>query len=268
MGKKDCKCLKNKKCSSIACKLCQIPDEPIKYLNFNKSFREMAVELDILIDQILNDPLIKKFLENPYSGGDDIVFEAIYIRIIRNYCNIWVNDTSKIPAGFSRRVMYILNDGGPLLDVSTFNLEQRLLNYYICAPLFFINPAVTQSTYPQNNQHFNKIASNPNLINIDSCHFAPLGISNINISVKCGSPVPPVLSIEDDNVGESNFLSYSVIENHGTREEVQRAYIGKYGWNSRLSISNYKLNFYMARKVEINLNLGANAVLRISYFKN
>ena len=256
MGKKDCKCLKNKKCSSIICKLCKIPNEPIQYLNLNKSFREMAVELDLLIDNITNDTLIKEFLNNPFSF-DPILLNK-YLRRIRNYCNIFVNDIENIPKGFSRRISFIDNEGSPLIDVSTFNLELGNLNYYNCAPLFFFNPPL----------HFNFIPSNPNLINIDTCHTLPIGIRNNTITLKCGSPTPPILNIEDETVGESNFLSYTVQEKQTLRPEVQQAILGKYGYSSRIATINYKLNFYIAKKVDVNLSLGYSVVFRISYFSN
>jgi len=97
-----------------------VPDTPIQGLGL--SFRDIAIQLDGFIDQLLAFPQTIAFLANPYDlkGPSTARVEEID-RLWTRVANRFVNDHTSFPSSqWNRKITFVTNGGLVFINSQTF----------------------------------------------------------------------------------------------------------------------------------------------------
>ena len=114
------------KCKKETNTLDFVPNE--KNAGINKSFRDIAKELKKFKKILWADPVTKDFLKSPYSKTREQV--EFLDRVWTVFANKLVNDTSNVPKGYGKRILFCTNGGKVFIDVSTYVKDSpKWLNY-------------------------------------------------------------------------------------------------------------------------------------------
>ena len=223
--------------SEIITDVRQLSTTPIPGLN--KSFYEIGVEIDELVDGIVITPPFRQFQMNPTTS--DIDFLNYFNRYLTVYLNEWVNRTnSSWFPGFLRTAILLSNDGLTLVDVTT-GLNTKIVNLIV---------PNTLSSY--------SIAFNPAEINLPtSIPTSSIVIGKVYLS---GNPETDASSTSSGQTVES----MQILENQNSNHEIINANVGTYGYSCRRGDASPFPNFYVARKIDVGAS-GYSVILRIGY---
>jgi hypothetical protein len=247
-----------KKINHLLC----VPNE--KNSGINKSFRDIARELKKFKKILMINPVTKDFLKSPYSKTRE---EIEYLdRVWTVLANKLINDTSNLPTGYGKRLLFCTNGGKVFIDNSTFvSGNPKWLNYSIIFGDLLLNiekekrlPNVASLVLPQEN-----ITFNPQESKLDNLN--DTNLVKQSICVRAGSIEPPTLNIANLNPEKTKPVTFQLVENHLTRKEIIGATSKVYDWSSRYSDTVFTPNWYVATQL-----LGKDGYVvyvRLSYFK-
>lgn len=250
------------KCKKKINHLLSVPNE--KNSGINKSFRDIARELKKFKKILMIHPVTKDFLKSPYSKTRE---EIEYLdRVWTVLANKFINDTSNLPTGYGKRLLFCTNGGKVFIDNSTFvSGNPKWLNYSIIFGNLLLNiekekrlTNVASLLLSQEN-----ITFNPQESKLDNLNDSNLVTETI--CVRAGSIEPPTLNIANLNPEKTKPVTFQLLENHLTRQEIIGATSKEYAWSSRYSDTIFTPNWYVATQL-----LGKDGYvvyLRLSYFK-
>jgi len=250
------------KCKKKINHLLSIPNEKIS--GINKSFRDIARELKRFKKILMIHPVTKDFLNSPYSKTREEIEYLDRVWIV--LANKLINDTSNLPSGYGKRLLFCTNGGKVFIDNSTFIPgNTKWLNYSIIFGDMLLNiekekrlTNVASLLLSQEN-----ITFNPHESKLDN-----LNESNLvkeTICIRAGSIEPPTLNIANLNPEKTKPVTFQLLENHLTRQEIIGATSKEYGWSSRYSDTVFAPNWYVATQL-IGKD-GYVVYLRLCYFK-
>jgi hypothetical protein len=237
----------------------KVPCEIIPDLN--KSFRDIAKELKIYKRMLKDHPITIEFLKHPYNQTREQV--ELLDRVWIVLANIVVNNTSNIPSGYGKRILFCTNGGKVFIDTTTYlSGSSKWLNYStVFGDISWKIRTVDQLSA---SAIFSTITFNPDETDIEEIN-TNTNYTKQSTSFRVGSIEPPVLNINNLTPQKTKAVNFQLLENHLTRKEIQDASSKKYGWTSRYSDTIFSPNFYVASTIT-----GADGYLcfvRLSYFK-
>lgn len=238
-------------CKKIPCK---------KISDLNKSFRDIAKELNKYKKILHAHPITKDFLKNPYNKSREQIerLDRVWTILANNV----VNDTSNIPSGYGKRILFCTNGGIVFIDTTTYiSGNSKWLNYSICFGEVLGKIRTTDDGLSSSSSIIT-LTFNPEEIEIEEINTNYTKQSN---SIRSGSNEPPKLDINDLTPLRSKAVNFQLLDNHSTRKEIQNTYSKNYGYASRYSDTIYTQNYYVATTIT-----GADGylcVVRLSYFK-
>jgi hypothetical protein len=236
-----------------------VPNE--KNTGINRSFRDIAKELTKFKKILLADPVTKEFLKSSYSKTREQV--EFLDRVWTAFANKLVNDTSNVPKGYGKRILFCTNGGKVFIDVSTYVKDSpKWLNYSM---IFADLQRDIQTVESQSHT-----VSSDILLPAESITFNPheLRFDNFNDATKIETTSLRAGSIEaprNTTAERTKPVRFQVLENHSTRKEIIMTFINEYGWASRYSDTIFAPNWYVA--TQIRGKDGYSVFLRLSYFK-
>jgi hypothetical protein len=227
--------------------------------DLNKSFRDIAKELKNYKKMLKAHPITIEFLKHPYNQTREQV--ELLDRVWIVLANIVVNDTSNIPSGYGKRILFCTNGGKVFIDITTYlSGSSRWLNYSTVFGDTLWN--IRREYQLSASAIFSTVTFNPEEIDIEEIN---TNYTNDSNSFRVGSIEPPVLNINNLTPQQTKAVNFQLLDNHLTRKEIQDASSKKYGWSSRYSDTIFSPNFYVASTIT-----GADGYLcfvRLSYFK-
>lgn len=243
------------KCKKKTNPLHLVPNE--KNSVINRSFRDIAKELKKFKKILLADPVTKDFLKSPYSKTREQV--EFLDRVWTVFANKLVNDTSNLPNGCGKRILFCENGGKVFIDTSTYiEGNPKWLNYSIFyGPVksnIKMNAESDKPTLPPEN-----ITFNPEELDLEKLNNTPLEEMTI---IRAGSTQPP---FKNTNPEKTKPVHFQILENHATRKEIIMALSNEYGYASRYSDTIFTPNWYVA--TQLFGKDGDSTYLRLSYFK-
>ena len=238
-----------------------------KFTKLDFSFRTIAQELKLFINEVKSHPMIKKYLKDPYNQDRESM-KKIYL-IYTAFANKYVNRVN-VSSNIGKRITFVNSAGRVAVDVTTF----------IPNNLTWLNYNMTLGTY--SHVYDFKDSGDINLddggttVQSDKVTFNPNGdiIKDISTTpvyeaycMRVGSTDAPNMDVKNITSQNSKGIKFQHIENHNTRKEIQDAFSEnkKYNCSSRFSDTVYTQNFYVATKLAGND--GQEFVVRFSYFK-
>jgi hypothetical protein len=243
--------------------LLTVPNIPINGLGL--SFRDIAQQLCLFKNNLKSYSLSQQFLSNPYNQSYETInnLDRLWARL----ANQTVNDSSGIPAGYGKRILFCANDGNVFIDVSTFYQNTKWMNYSMVALNKFTNyKFINNPTEPQYNinvnsqsQTFNYEDTNWYNVTTDSSEQ-----SKKFTTLKCGSTSPPPSDPNNLTPQGTTAVSFLEVDLHTTRKEIIQSITQPYGWSSRYSETVFSPNYYVA--TQLNGVDGYNIFVRLSYY--
>jgi hypothetical protein len=239
--------------------------------NFTKldfSFRTIALELKLFINEVKSHPIIKKYLKDPYNQDRESMrqFYLIYTAFANKYVNNRVNVSSNI----GKRITIVNSAGRVAVDVTTFipnsvtwlnynmtlGTYSHVYDYKDSADIDFVDGGTTVQS--------DKVTFNPNGEVLKNILTTPVSET---YSMRVGSTDAPNMDVKNITSQNSKGITFQHLENHNTRKEIQDAFSEnkKYNCSSRFSDTVYTQNFYVATKLAGND--GQEFVVRFAYFK-
>lgn len=262
--------MKNKVKDSRLLSVCDLPNEKIEELGL--SFRDVGRKCKNITKQYLAVPQ-----ENVYFGNES--------KILRRTLSNWVNDPINlvnyngeyIGDKFGARITICTSEGYVIHDVETFckdikNKNRRILgknNNYIDIQNDISNTKnddastksiLLYSTLSNATPETNTLSKEVFTVKVIKYNSSMLP-SNNPIS---DDDVKYSLDKTDDNVVVPIY-SGRVMDNHNTRKEVIQALYGRYGYDYRVSQTEYNNNWYVCKKQ--SYENGSTVFCRLSYFK-
>jgi hypothetical protein len=270
-------------------KVNNLPNEIIN-TSLNLSFRDIGYKLDellnYLITTLLPTPLYQEIINN--TTQDPVVLNetvSVLRRLFSNYVNNPNNITDKngkyIGDKYGLRILYCSNDGFVNADVQTF-CKNVAVQPYVGANnnylVNYINPVPVLGTTLSNTVIFNasnidlsKTEKIPNQLNVLKCRSPELPKSpdQTKLIYNVIGPAPEYKIIPETPPQTSIFNALQIIDNHGTRLEIQGSRGSNYGYAARRSDTTFLFNWYVAKNLD-NIffsNPGTSFTLRLSYFE-
>ena len=266
-----------------------LPNEIINP-SLNMSFRDIGLKLDNLIQETLTilypTPLYQEIINN--TTEDRSLLDTL-ISVLRRLFSNYVNDPSNITDRngnyignkYGLRILFCSNDGFVVIDVQTFckNVEFKPYigtnNNYV---VYYINPVPVEITTLSNtiianpsNIDLSKTNKFPTQLNVLKCYSPELPKSNnqTDLIYDVFGPPPNYVVIPETPPQTSIFSNLQIIDNHGTRLEIQQSRASDYGYASRRSDTTTSFNWYVAKNLgsEFLLNPGTSFTIRLSYFE-
>lgn len=262
--------MKNKVKDSRLLSVCDLPNEKIEELGL--SFRDVGRKCKNITKQYLSVPQ-----ENVYFGNES--------KILRRTLSNWVNDPINLVNSngeyigdkFGARITICTSEGYVIHDVETFckdikNKKTRILgksNNYIDIQNDISNTKnddastksiLLYSTLSNATPETNTLSKEVFTVKVIKYNSSMLP-SNNPIS---DDDVKYSLDKTDDDVVVPIY-SGRVMDNHNTRKEVIQALYGRYGYDYRVSNTEYNNNWYVCKKQ--SYENGSTVFCRLSYFK-
>jgi len=238
--------------------------------NFTKldfSFRTIARELKLFINEVTSHPEIKKYLKDPYNQNRQSMkqYYLIYTILANKYVNNRINVSSKI----GKRITFVNSAGRVAVDATTFiPNDTRWLNYNMTLGTYshaydYKNSGEIDFTDSGTTVQSDKVTFNPNQDVLTHLLTKPVTEA---YCMRVGSTDPPITDIKNITSQNSIGVSFQHVENHNTRKEIQNAFSEnkKYNCSSRFSDTVYTPNFYVATKLS-GID-GQEIAVRLSYF--
>ena len=266
--------MKNKVKDSIFLRFCDLPNEKIEGLGI--SFRSIGRRCN---------NITKEYLSVPANDSNNVNQTVNYQKILRRGLSNWVNDPKNlvnsngeyIGDNFGARITICTSDGYVTHDVETFckdvkNKNRRILgknNNYIDIQNEISNTknddASTKSlllfsTLSNVTPETNTLSKEVFTVKVIKYNSSMLPSNNL-IS---DDDLKYSLDKTDDNVVVPIY-SGRVMDNHNTRKEVIQALYGRYGYDYRVSQTEYNNNWYVCKKQ--SYENGSTVFCRLSYFK-
>ena len=264
--------------------------------NTTFSFFDIAKDVAKIEEIAFSNEVIKQFVKNPLIPDFELV--QLANRILVNIClNVINNPNNPPPTEFVKRAVLVSNDGSVICDVTTYrddnraielglNLDTNAVNMNLYKNIFdtpILNDPVVikpqpDPIYSDNMVYppFPDVFISPMGIYFNSNNINPsLLLSNANnmmktneLTVSFGSKSTYTYPANENNPAPTGGVatSFNVINNHGTRKEIQQAIIQDWGYSSRRSSTLQLLpNYYVAHNVK--LSDGYSLTIRVSYAK-
>ncbi len=267
-------------------KVVNLPDEIINP-SLNLSFRDIGLKLDSLLAQLLIElyptSLYQEIINN---NTEDPQLLSILVSVLRRLFSNYVNDPANITDRngkyigdkYGLRILYCSNDGFVNSDVQTFCKNVAVQPYigsnnnYI---VDYINPVPVLGTTLTNTIIFNasnidlsKTSQIPIELNVLKCYSPELPKSPNETKLIYNIFTPDLQVIPETPPQTSIFNKLQIIDNHGTRLEIQQSRASNYGYASRRSDTTTSFNWYVAKNLGSNFlkNIGTSYTIRLSYF--
>jgi len=266
-----------------------LPNEIIN-TSLNMSFRDIGLKLDTLLQELITilypTPLYQEIINN--TTQDPVLIDTL-ISVLRRLFSNYVNDPSNITDRngnyignkYGLRILFCSNDGFVNSDVQTFckNVELKPYigtnNNYL---VYYINPVPVEITTLSNtivqnasNIDLSKTDKFPTQLNVLKCKSPELPKSNnqTDLIYDVFGPPPNYVVIPETPPQTSIFSQLQIIDNHGTRLEIQQSRSSEYGYAARRSDTTSLFNWYVAKNLgsRFLLNPGTSFTLRLSYFE-
>jgi hypothetical protein len=266
-----------------------LPNEIIN-TSLNMTFRDIGLKLDILIEETLTilypTPLYQEIINN--TSEDPVLINTL-ISVLRRLFSNYVNDPSNITDRngnyignkYGLRILYCSNDGLVVVDVQTFckNVELKPYNgknnNYL---VYYINPVPVEITTLSNtiiqnasNIDLSKTNKFPTQLNVLKCYSPelPKSINQTDLIYDVFGPPPNYVVIPDTPPQTSIFNELQILDNHGTRLEIQQSRSSNYGYAARRSDTTSLFNWYVAKNLGSGFlsNPGTSFTIRLSYFQ-
>jgi hypothetical protein len=273
--------------TNIVSNIYQLPKEIITPA-LGLSFYDLAVKLDACQDQLIYWLTQAGYLEE-VEGNTPTDTETIYIiqnyirRVLSNFCNNPINLTNAqnkyIGDKYGLRLSLIANDGWILQNIETFCpdvknsgpsfADGKNNNYisYVNLPTQLSN---TKVYYNPSNITFTPQFNSNNLAVMQSSSTdlpttLPTNTPNLLNYVLIGPDGKPTNEVPPT---PDSIVSNQIIENHGTRYEIQLSRTSLYGYASRRSDTTSKFNYYVCKNLAVPLFTlpGTGYSLRLSFF--
>jgi hypothetical protein len=258
--------------------------------SLNLSFRDIGYKLDDLLKYLITTlyptPLYQEIINNT-TRDPELLDKTVSVlrRLFSNYVNNPDNITDKngkyIGDKYGLRILYCSNDGFVYADVQTFCKNVAVQPYvgvnnnYL---VYYINPVPVIGTTLSNT-----IILNPSNIDLSKTDKIPIQLDVL----KCCSPelpkspeqtkliynvvgpAPEYKIIPETPPQTSVFDKLQIIDNHGTRLEVQESRASNYGYAARRSDTTSTFNWYVAKNLGAGFfsNPGTSFTIRLSYFE-
>lgn len=266
-----------------------LPDEIINP-SLNMSFKDIGLKLDSLLQETLTilypTSLYQEIINN--TTQDPVVLNTL-LSVLRRLFSNYVNDPSNITDRngnyigdkYGLRILYCSNDGFVNVDVQTFCKNVALKPYvgknnnYL---VYYFNPVPVQLTNLSNtvvlnpsNIDLDKTDKIPNQLNVLKCKSSELPKSQdqTDLIYNIFGPAPEYVVIPETPPQTSIFDDLQIIDNHGTRFEIQESRASKYGYAARRSDTTATFNWYVAKNLGSDFlnNPGTSFSFRLSYFE-
>lgn len=266
-----------------------LPNEIIN-TSLNMSFRDIGLKLDMLLNELITilypTPLYQEIINN--TTQDPVVINTL-LSVLRRLFSNYVNDPSNITDRdgnyigdkYGLRILYCSNDGFVNADVQTFCKNVALKPYvgksnnYL---VYYINPVPVQlttlsNTIVQNPSNIDLSITNkfPVQINVLKCKSTELPKSQdqTDLIYNVFGPAPEYVVIPETPPQTSIFDDLQIIDNHGTRLEIQESRASNYGYAARRSDTTATFNWYVSKNLGSNFlnNPGTSFSFRLSYFE-
>ena len=262
--------MKNKVKDSRLLSVCDLPNEKIEELGL--SFRDVGRKCKNITKQYLAVPQ-----ENVYFGNES--------KILRRTLSNWVNDPKNlvnyngeyIGDKFGARITICTSEGYVIHDVETFckdikNKNRRILgknNNYIDIQNDISNTKNDDASTKSILLYSTLSNATPETNTLSKEVFTVKVIKYNSSMLPSNNPVSDddvkySLDKTDDNVVVPIY-SGRVMDNHNTRKEVIQALYGRYGYDYRVSNTEYNNNWYVCKKQ--SYENGSTVFCRLSYFK-
>ncbi len=274
--------------TNIVSNIYQIPKEIITP-ELGLSFYDLAVKLDTCQNQLIYWLAQAGYLED-VAGNTPTDLETIYKvqnyirRFLSNFCNNPVNLTNAqnkyIGDKYGMRLSLIANDGWILQNIETF-----------CPDVANAGPSFSNG---KNNNYISYVnlltqLSNTNVYyNPSNIPFTPqFNSNNLTVMQSSSTDLPTTLPTTTPNLlnyvligpdgkptdevppSTESIVNNQILDNHGTRYEVQLSRTSLYGYVSRRSDTNSKFNYYVCKNLGVPpFTLpGTEYSLRLSFFE-
>jgi len=267
-------------------------DLPNEIINpsLNLSFRDIGLKLDdalnYLITTLYPTPLYQEIINN--TTQDPVLIDtliSVLRRLFSNYVNNPANITDRdgkyIGDKYGLRILYCSNDGFVNADVQTFckNVAVEpylgINNNYL---VYYINPVPVLGTTLSNvviqnssNIDLSKTDKIPTQLNVLKCKSPELPKSpdQTKLIYNVFGPAPEYKVIPETPPQTSIFDNLQIIDNHGTRLEIQESRASLYGYAARRSDTTSLFNWYVAKNLGSGFlnNPGTSFSFRLSYFE-
>lgn len=266
-----------------------LPNEIINP-SLNMSFRDIGLKLDNLIQETLTilypTSLYQEIINN--TTQDTVLLNTL-TSVLRRLFSNYVNDPSNITDRngnyignkYGLRILYCSNDGFVNADVQTFckNVELKPYNgtnnNYL---VYYINPVPVEittlsNTITKNSSNIDLSLTNkiPTQLNVLKCYSPELPKSNnqTDLIYDVFGPPPNYEVIPETPPQTSIFSDLQILDNHGTRLEIQQSRASDYGYAARRSDTTETFNWYVAKNLGSGflLNPGTSFTIRLSYFE-
>jgi hypothetical protein len=255
--------------TNIVSNIYQLPKDIITP-DLGLSFYDLAIKLNNCQDQLIYWLAQADYLKD-VEGNTPVDDETVskvqnYIRrVLSNFCNNPDNLTNAkneyIGKKYGLRLTLIANDGWILQNIQTF-----------CQDVKNAGPSFSNGNNTNNNNYISYARSNLQLsasnvyYNPSNIPFQPQFTSTIlSVNQSSSSDLPTTLPPTNpmllnyiligpdgkptDEVPPTSesIVSNKILDNHGTRYEVQLSSTSLYGYVSRRSDTNFKFNYYVCK---------------------
>ena len=197
------------------------------------TYRDIATELCLFKQSLLTHPISSQYLSDPYNQTYDTVVSLD--RLWARLANQVVNDTTKIPPGYGKRIMFCANDGNVFIDVSTFIPNTKWMNFSIVA--------LNKKSIINDTDH----TFNYEETDWSNAYITPSSKFTI---LKCGSPIPHPADPDELAPQSTVATTFTELDPHTTRKEILQTINAPYGWASRYSETLFTPSFYVSTKLE------------------
>lgn len=219
------------------------------------SYRHIACEIEHLIKQAYNDPLVKELIDSGNIESELFIQTLGYA--LQKYSEQLVSKplSSRYNTnthGFGRRIVIMSSDGSLMLDTSYQTPNSGI--FFAQTDLYKIEKVSDiQQQYDYAGVTIPPLPIFPLTITQKSCNIKAIKQKRSKYGGKA----------EPENYDDKNKWEYQDIQLHGNRSEMQVALIQNYGWTSRYSGTTSNFSYYVARKITLYNNY--TFILRMSY---
>ena len=272
----------------------KVTDLPNEIINpsLNLSFRDIGIKLNDILNYVLTTlyptPLYQEIINNTTEDPEVlnkliIVLRRLFSNYINNPANITDRDGNYIGNKYGLRVLHCSNDGFVNIDVETFckdvinenNYKNGKNNNYL---VDYINPVPVLGTTLSNtiiqnasNIDLSKTDKIPTQLNVLKCYSPELPKSpdQTKLIYNVFGPAPEYNVIPETPPQISVFDKLQILDNHGTRFEIQESRASLYGYAARRSETSSYFNWYVAKNLGAGFlkNPGTSFTVRLSYFQ-
>ena len=273
--------------TNIISNINQLPKEVITP-SLNMSFYDIALVLENCQNQLIYSLNQAGYLQDILDNKptDQQLIDKIQSYIRRNFSNFCNNPNNLVDSKgnyiglkYGLRILLVSNDGWVLQDVQTFCKDVKN-----AGPSFngtnnnYISYTRTYIQTPSDNVYYNpsKISFKPYIVSYgltvmkssstDLPTTLPTITPNLLNYVLIGQDGKPTVEVPPSS---DSIIGNQIIDNHGTRYEIQISRLGLYGYASRRSDTTQTFNYYVCKNLGVPpfTLQGTEYTLRLSFFE-